>query len=307
MFDESEYGQKEQLSQEDKTAHYKKVLKPQPEDYKFLQALPEPLPFSHFIAETRSYLQQYPLALVGEIGLDRGFRVPEAWLKAELAKRDEELTPGSREGRPLSPYRVDMEHQKKVLLAQLRLAGEMQRACSVHGVQAHGILFDTLCLSWKGHERRVLSNREKKMYRSTGELPDDFPEDDEDATTTTVQKPFPPRICLHSFSGPAEAVKQYLAPTIPCEIFFSFSKAVNSWAANDDGKVEAAVKAVPNHQILIESDLDSAGQRMDDYLREVVLKICRLKGWPINAGVQQLRKNWRRFILGDEFPQEYPH
>lgn len=297
MYDESDYDKATSLNEDQKVAHYQSVLTPRSEDRDFLRSLPDPRPFGHFIAQTREYLQRHPLALIGEVGLDRGFRIPESWLPGETHERDEGLTPGGREGRKLSPYKVSMEHQKKVLLAQLALAGEMQRAVSCHGVQAHGIVYETLAQTWKGHEKEVLSKREQKKRETAIKANADLEE--EEVGKQQGPTPYPPRICLHSFSGPAETVKQYIAPSVPCEIFFSFSTTINAWAEDGkEGKVEAAVKAVPDDRVLIESDLHTAGERMDRYLEESARKVCEVKGWDLEDGVRRLGSNWRRFALG---------
>ncbi|KAK3680689.1 Cut9-interacting protein scn1 [Vermiconidia calcicola] len=301
MFDEVEYNGASSLSPEQKVAHYQSVLNPRSEDETFLRSLPEPRPFGHFLGQTRSYLERYPLALVGEIGLDRSFRIPEAWLPAQVEGRDEALTPGGREGRKLSPYRVSMDHQRKVLLAQLNLAWEMQRAVSVHGVQAHGIVYETLAETWKGHERRVPSKKERKKQEAAVKVNAESAPNAEAAAETSSSsgaKPYPPRICLHSFSGPAETLKQYTAPSVPCEIFFSFSTTINSWSDSGDGKVEAAVRAIPDERILVESDLHTAGENMDSHLEDIVRMLCKVKSWELEHGVKQLGKNWRSFALG---------
>ena len=191
-----------------------------------------------------------------------------------------------------------MDHQKKVLLAQLRLAGEMQRAVSCHGVQAHGILFETLSETWKGHEKKIPSKRERKREASIQEANASVQEDDdeEDEETKNGPQPYPPRICLHSYSGPAEPVKQYTNPSIPVDIFFSFSTAINF--GNSTSKAEDAIKAVPADRILIESDLHIAGDRMDQHLEDIVRKICDLKAWSLEEGVHQLGNNWKRFVFG---------
>lgn len=298
MFDETEYDGSSTLTTEQKISHYQSVLTPKSEDLKFLQSLPDPRPFGHFIGQTRDYLLKYPLALIGEVGLDKSFRIPENWLSDDNCQcgeeRDNGLTPGGREGRRLSPYRVSMDHQKKVLLAQLALAGELQRAASVHGVQAHGVLHDTLAQTWKGHEKKKASRKERrKNDATTASSTVSNREEDEPGP-----RPFAPRICLHSFSGPAETVKQYIAPAVPCDVFFSFSTTINAWAEEGEGKVEAAVKMVPDDRILVESDLHTAGNRMDAYLEEGVRKICQVKGWPLHEGVRQLARNWRSFAFG---------
>jgi len=293
MFDESEYNGVRSLPDEQKVAHYQTVLTPKPEDRNFLLSLPDPRPVGDFIGQTHDYLRRYPLALVGEVGLDRSFRIPDAWLPEQAEGRNVALTPGGREGRRLSPYRVNMEHQRKVLLTQLRLAGKTQRAASVHGVAAHGIVYETIAETWKGYERHVPSKRERRKAEAT---PSESPDAGEGSS---APKPYPPRLCLHSYSGPAETVKQYIAPSVPCEVFFSFSVTINAWSESGDGKVEAAVRAVPDDRLLVESDLHTAGDRMDHYLEQGVRKLCKVKGWELEAGVKQLGSNWKRFVLGN--------
>ena len=297
MFNEPEYDGCNDLSPDQKVAHYQSVLTPKSEDLDFLRSLPSPRPFGHFLHQTKKYLQRYPLALVGEVGLDRSFRIPEAWLPEQAGSRDDALTPGGREGRKLSTYRVSMEHQKKVLIAQLRLAGEMGRAVSVHGVQAHGIVYEAVASTWKGHEIRIPSKKERKRQDAQATAITESSSETSDAQAL-APKPYPPRICLHSFSGPAETVKQYTAPSVPCEVFFSFSTTINVWSDSSDGKVEAAVKAVPPSQLLVESDLHTAGEKMDRYLEDVARKICLVKQWTLEEGVTQLARNWRRFVFG---------
>jgi Tat protein secretion system quality control protein TatD with DNase activity len=218
------------------------------------------------------------------------------------------MTPGSREGRRLSPYQVRPEHQKAVLEAQLRLAGELQRPVSVHSVQAHGAMIEVFKCLWKGHERKIASRRERKRRHSHAEA--HAGSDDEGAqgaqtshsagTREREALPFPPRICMHSYSGPVETLKQFLHPSNPSDVYFSFSSVINFSHHSD--KSVAVIKALPDDRVLIESDLHIAGQQMDDRLEEVTRQICEIRGWDLRQGVQQLADNWRRFVYGDALP-----
>lgn len=301
-------------TEEAKIAHYKAVLSPTPKDPSFLSSLPPPTPISSFIASTRKHLHSYPQALVGEVGLDKGFRLPQQWFPDDASSRDDGLTPGGREGRLLSPYRVQMQHQQVVLQAQLRLAGETGRAVSVHGVQAHGVLYDTISACWKGRERKILSRREKKRIApgaeesSSSDDHDDGDDSENDElekrargtrkTKTALGKPFPPRICLHSYSGSADTLKQWFHPTVPSKIFVSFSTAVNLGTDGGRAKLEGVVRAVPDDRILVESDLHMAGQEAEAMLEDMYRLVCEIKGWHLEQGVRTIGKNFQEFVYG---------
>ena len=281
-----------------RNAHYRRVITPTPDDEAFLLSLPEPRPLSALLQEIRDHLQRYPNALVGEIGLDRAFRIPGTEM-IEGYEHDPALTPGSREGRRLSPYRVDLEHQRRILTAQLKLAGEMQRAVSVHGVAAHGIVYETLAQTWHGHERSVPSKR-KGRREANAAAPQDSVFSADSSTLSNfplVPMPYPPRICLHSYSGPVDTLRLYLQPSVPATVFFSLSRLVN-FSSPSSKKSSEVIKAIPDDRILAESDLHAAGGKMDDLMEDIITTICQIKGWSLRYGTGQLALNWRHFISG---------
>lgn len=281
-----------------KMTHYRSVLEPSPEDKDFLQTLPDPRPLSEYLSQTRRRLERYPFALIGEIGLDRAFRVPDHREEGST-DGDPALTPGTRDGKRLTPYRVSMNHQRRILKAQLNLAGELCRPVSVHGVAAHGVVFETIRDTWRGHEIVFSSKREKKRRSSVVDA-----HSNEDTTSTQDKasnirnpEPFPPRICLHSYSGPLESLRHYLHPSIPATVFFSFSHVINFSSATS--KAINVIKAIPNDRILVESDVHCAGEMMDDLLEQMVRRICQLKDWTLEEGVRQLASNWLCFVFGE--------
>lgn len=293
---------------EGRAAYYDRILTPAPSsrDAAFAAGLGDPQPLSAFIRETRARLEQHPAALVGEIGLDKAFRLPEAWTGAGETTRDEDLTPGGREGRCLSPHRVAMDHQTTILQAQLRLAGEMGRAVSVHGVQVHGGLYNAIAACWKGHEKEVPSRRQRRAVKdAVGAEGEDVGTGDDPATQddtgATPARPFPPRICLHSYSGPVDVLRRYTHRSVPAKVFFSFSSAIN-WepereAGDKNKKTVEVIRACPDNRILVESDLHTAGEWMDQALEEICRKVCEIKGWELRKGVEQLARNYREFVF----------
>ena len=304
VYDDTALCSEHPIGQSDKLAHYRSVISPTPEDEEFLRSLPDPRSLSGLLDQIKSYLKQHPYALVGEIGLDRSFRLPENLLPNVHTERQPDMTPGGREGRRLSPFKVSIDHQRKLLKAQLNLAGEMQRAVSVHGVAAHGIVFETLRETWKGHDKEVLSKRARKQRESAikAHAEDEEIEEETLQPGSSTSLPFPPRICLHSFSGPPDTLRQYFQPSVPAEIFCSFSLLVNLKSSTAAKTVEV-IKAVPDDRVLVESDLHCAGEHMDELLERMVKCVCTAKGWSMEDGVKRLASNWFRFVFGKEVEQ----
>ncbi|OAA80885.1 Deoxyribonuclease, TatD [Akanthomyces lecanii RCEF 1005] len=291
---------------EAKKAHYRAVLQPLPDDA-FIDGLPDPAPLSAFIAATRARLEARPLALVGETGLDKAFRLPAPWAASDPDARDESLTPGGREGRRLSPQRVRMPHQQAVLAAQLALAG---------------LLHDTVSRCWAGHE--LPSRREQRLvapgaedFSSSSSSSSDEGESEEEEEGSLSQrikalelkkrqagggggggKPYPPRICLHSFSGSVSTLDQWMRRNIPAKVYVSFSTAVNMSTEASRSKIDDVIEAVPADRVLIESDLHTAGADMDGMLEDMYRHVCKVKGWELEDGVARIRKNYQTFIFG---------
>lgn len=285
------------ITERQKRSHYDEVLKPSPVDDEYLDQLPEPRRLSQYLAETKDRLERHPEALVGEVGLDKSFRLPNPWLPNQTEERDKNLTAGGREGRDLSPYRVQMNHQTAVLLAQLKLAGELQRPVSLHGVRCTGVLFETLQQTWKGHEREVLSKAEQRRRQVVlHTLPRDA-EGLSSSSDTSVAAAYPPRVCLHSYSGDPGFLKQYFHGAVPIDFYVSFSTVINFGPQSAAWSTEA-IKVVPDDRLLIESDLHTVGVAMDDNLESIARKICLLKDWSLQQGVQQLSQNWKAFVYG---------
>jgi Tat protein secretion system quality control protein TatD with DNase activity len=187
----------------------------------------------------------------------------------------------------------------------------MGRAVSVHGVQAHGVLYDTIASCWKGHEKKIISRREKKRIAPGAEesSDDEFSSsdnDDEDNSkekrvkrkTPALGKPFPPRICLHSYSGSADMLKQWLHPSVPSTVFVSFSTAVNLGTDGGRAKLDAVVRAVPDDRILVESDLHMAGEEAEAMLEDMYRLVCEIKGWELGQGVRTIGRNFEEFVYG---------
>jgi Tat protein secretion system quality control protein TatD with DNase activity len=247
--------------------HYGSILKPRPTDT-FRPHLPEPVAWSDALQELRRRLESNPRAQVGEIGLDKAFRLPNH-INGE---RDTSSPDG------LSPYKTKVDHQLRIFIDQCKLAGEFGRAVSVHSVQCHGLVFTTLQSLWKGHE----INKKKLSQKSDG---------------PGAVKQFPPRVCIHSASLPIETLKEYLNPSVPAKVFLSFSTAIN---ARYGQKLLDLISAVPDDRILIESDWHSEGSTRRSQLEDITRVVLYTKKWSAEEGVLRLEQNFNHFVYGDE-------
>ncbi|KIM47473.1 hypothetical protein M413DRAFT_22133 [Hebeloma cylindrosporum] len=101
-----------------------------------LPSLPEPRPLSQVLAEARENLVAFPSAMLGEVGLDRAFRVPVDYHAAP---------------RVLTSFSIPLEHQIALLEAQLELAVELGRNVSIHSVKAQQATIELLARMKKKH------------------------------------------------------------------------------------------------------------------------------------------------------------
>jgi len=131
-----------------KRKHYSEILLSENKSDKLVTALddllvnlPDPMPLSTIIAELRSNLMRFPNALLGEVGIDRSFRVPFVPYPASSPKK-------------LSPFTVPTLHQLTILEAQIEVAVELRRPISMHSVKAQQITLDLLKRMKEKHKEK---------------------------------------------------------------------------------------------------------------------------------------------------------
>lgn len=117
-------------NKKDKYDHYRSVLVPCPTD-EFIDQLPDPQPFSDYLEKMHDYLSNNVYAIVGELGLDKVFKLPHP-----------PLCPGQKGS--LSQYKVNIDHQVKIFTLQLKMAVNLSRPLSIHSVQTASLMFDTI-------------------------------------------------------------------------------------------------------------------------------------------------------------------
>ncbi|CAE6450203.1 unnamed protein product [Rhizoctonia solani] len=104
--------------------HYRGLFNPnekQEEAFQtVLSSLPPPRPLKDVLEELRQNLQLAPSTMLGEVGIDRSFRV--------------RFSPNG--DTKLSPFTVPQEHQLAILEAQISIAVELGKNISLHSVKA---------------------------------------------------------------------------------------------------------------------------------------------------------------------------
>lgn len=153
-----------------------------------LKSFPEPTRFDDYCKNTlRPYLKAFPPAMLGEVGLDRSFRIP---VPSTDPKTDREV---QRAAKKFTQLRTPIAHQLQLLSRQMQVAFELNRNISMHSVQAQG---QTVELVTK------LGKTSKTWKDSTS------------------------KICMHSYGGSADTVG-ILCRAEKERIYFSFSTTIN--------------------------------------------------------------------------------
>ena len=144
-----------------------------------LPTLPDPVPIADFLRSLRANLEAQPHAMLGEVGLDKAFRIPVPLPSEDKKDDDDEPIADAKPVTVSSPLRTSVlatpvEHQLACLRAQIVLAVELRRNVSFHSVRAPE---DTV----------------KSLELIKTEVGDDFERI---------------HVCLHSFGGSPETAKR---------------------------------------------------------------------------------------------------
>lgn len=125
----------------DKLAHYKQVfeLKEDDEiDEDFLTVLPDPMNFDKHLKVMKRLYETHSVVCVGEIGLDKLFRIPSSGFYSNPDFRS------GKEDIRLTNYKTSMKHQKRVFSQQLQLAFELNLSVSIHNVKSGGLIHEVI-------------------------------------------------------------------------------------------------------------------------------------------------------------------
>ncbi|KAL4401811.1 Cut9-interacting protein Scn1 [Malassezia pachydermatis] len=93
-----------------------------PEKETLYAAWPTPISLAAALRQLEAYLSKYPHALVGEVGVDRSFRLP--WPHTHP--------------RQLTKLQTPLAHQMVILEAQVAVACRLRRSVSMHSVRSVG-------------------------------------------------------------------------------------------------------------------------------------------------------------------------
>ncbi|SPO25124.1 related to Cut9 interacting protein scn1 [Ustilago trichophora] len=155
--------------------------------------LPEPISLESVLEGIRKHFEQFPHALLGEVGLDRAFRIP---------RKPWDYNPHSQSQPSSSPPRLTKlktppTHQLSILQSQITLALDYKRNISLHSVQAAGLTTS------------LLSNLKNTSISSYGAI----------------------RIALHSCTLDNNVIKSILK--LHKNIYIGFSSSINAKQISD--------------------------------------------------------------------------
>lgn len=249
-----------------------------------LAALPPLLSLDSHLASLRGHLSRWPTAVVGEIGVDRSFRIPKL----------DEGSSSAADKRRLTSIRTPVSHQLAVFEAQLDVAVELGRNASVHAVQGQGELEAVLKrLDEKWGERFTGPQRQTRKERAEAK-------NNRRSGTAPTQSPRGIHIDIHSPLISTQTLTN-LHRRYPNSLFFSFSTTI----CGRSPRLNDLISATPDDRLLIESDWNGP-EGMEGAMWEVLGRVCEAKAWRQDEAVERLAANWRRFMWEEEAPAVPP-
>ncbi|KAH8926707.1 Metallo-dependent hydrolase [Atractiella rhizophila] len=303
-----------------KRKHYESVFFPKnsdgivedqgygPEDLEeVISQFPEPTSLQDMLSTLRQNLLDHPQAMLGEVGLDRSFRIP----------RDLSFDPHSDEAHGVNPTVVEAtsstdgsdsnskpalrftklstptEHQLQILRAQLHLAIDLQRNISMHSVRAQDITVQVL--------DSLGESRQDDWWGFDADL--EFDENGKEIKPDpsqrwkggrTRKREGGVKLDLHSYGGSAQTV-QAITRKHP-NVYFSFSTVINSRSS----KLPSLIASIPEDRLLVESDFNKIDQ-LDEQVEDMVRRVGEAKGWSIEETVERMERNWKEFSERTDF------
>jgi len=270
-----------------KDQHYRSLLLPgsdsdqqekQDAYERLLPLLPEPIPLDVFITDLRTRLSNFDRALLGEVGVDRIFRIP---FTDDVAH---DATGVAR----LSPFTVPIEHQLALLEAQFAVAVDLRRNISLHSVKAPQItvdLFERMAKQYGDKWKAINIDLHSCTFS-------------QDVLKRLMVRLF---ILVHIFYSP-------LSQKAHRNVYCSLSTGINANGRSDN--YVKLIEACPDDRLLVESDfphLEQCEQRTWDML----VLVARVKGWRLETEWEEvvpengpgaariMANNWQSFMRLD--------
>lgn len=122
-----------------KRDHYRALFGDSDEVAEIWDQLADPLSLQQLLDGVRAKFERFPHAMLGEVGIDRAFRIPRRKWDYD-PEASTQRTPGPK----LTKLKTPQDHQISILRAQIQLALQYRRNVSLHSVQAAGLTVDLL-------------------------------------------------------------------------------------------------------------------------------------------------------------------
>ncbi|PWY99920.1 Metallo-dependent hydrolase [Testicularia cyperi] len=124
-----------------KQEHYTEVFGGASEELvEIWDQLPDPISIAQVAQNIARAFERFPAALLGEVGIDRAFRIPRKWWSYDPRAEAAPVQEGSK----LTKLKTPPAHQLEVLRRQIDVALRYGRNVSLHSVQAAGMTVELL-------------------------------------------------------------------------------------------------------------------------------------------------------------------